>query len=94
MSKFFAKTTNRTALILSNFHSTLEASLQGLNSIEPLRILVIKDDPISTQHILVHDHILVANSIRIEKKDVEAANKNRQELYHLLATILDQVKSA
>lgn len=94
MPKFFTKTTNRTALILSNFHGTLEASLQGLGSIEPQRILVIKEDPISTQHILVHDKVLVGNSIRLEKKDVEAANKNRQDLYHLLSTVLDQVKSA
>ena len=94
MSKFLTKKVNSTALILSNFHSTFEASIQGLSHVEPQRNLIIKDDPISSHHVLVQDKILANHFIRIEKKDIEYANQNRQELYHLLSTVLDNIKTA
>ena len=94
MSKYISKTNNRTALFLSNFHPTFEPSIAGVSTIEHNRILKIKNDPISTQHVLVEDTKNIGKTFRIEKRDVELANQNRQSLYHLLAVVLDDLKTA
>lgn len=93
MSKYISKTNNRTAIFLSNFHPTFEASIAGVGNIEHNRILKIKNDPISTQHVLVQDLKNLAKTFRIEKRDIELANQSRQSLYHLLAIVLDELKA-
>lgn len=93
MTKYIAKTNNRTAIFLTNVHATFEASIQALSSIEYTRKLAIKNDPISSLHILVEDTKNLNNFIRIEKIDIALANKDRQALYHLVATVLDTLKS-
>lgn len=94
MSKFIVKTTNLTALILSNAHSTFESSIQALPLNDYQRHLILKDDPLSTQHVLVQQQNSQGRQYRIEKKDIQIANTNRFELYYLLATVLNTVKSA
>lgn len=92
MSKFIAKTNNKTALFLSNFYSTFETSIANIAKVEHSRVLTIKNDPISTQHVLVSDLKHPNHVFRIETHDIEQANQNRQSLYHLLATTLDYLK--
>ncbi|NHC02428.1 hypothetical protein G9F31_01340 [Acinetobacter sp. 187] len=92
MTKYIAKTNNRTALFLSHFYATFEESVANINKIEHNRILTIKNDPISSQHILVIDSKNPNKNFRIEKRDIELANQNRQSLYHLLTNVFDDLK--
>lgn len=94
MSKFIVKTTNQTALILSNHYSNLESSLEALPLYEFGRHLVIRNDPLSSQHLLVQQKNLQGPFLRLEKKDVALANQNRLELYFLLATIFEKINTA
>ncbi|WP_445115416.1 hypothetical protein [Acinetobacter sp. WZC-1] len=92
MTKFVTRHTSKTALILSSFHSTFENSISGLHAIKPAIQLNLRNDPVSTQHILVErlrNGTVVSDNFRLEKKDIEDANNDRQALYHLMATVLN-----
>lgn len=91
MSKYISKTNNQTALFLSNFYGTFEESVAAVGKIEHHRILVIQNDPISSQHIIVQDTRNLHKNFRIEKHDIELANQNRQALFHLLSVVLDDL---
>lgn len=92
MTKYISQSNNHTALFLSHLHGSFDASIQGLNAIEYHRTLAIKNDPLSSLHVLVED-TKTHQYIRIEKHDIALANKDHQALYHLVATVLDTLKT-
>lgn len=89
MTIYFAKKNNKTALFLTNIHANFEESIQFLPRIEYQRQLTIQNDPVSNQHIQVINSNQPNDFIRIEKRDIQLANQDRQMLYHLLATVLN-----
>lgn len=89
MTTYFAQKYNKTALFLMNMHANFEVSIQHVDRIEYQRKLIIQNDPISNQHIQVVNTKKPNDFIRIEKRDIEIANQDRQALYHLLATVLN-----
>ncbi|WP_373350945.1 hypothetical protein [Acinetobacter bereziniae] len=96
MTTYITKSTNQTALALSNFHSTFEQCLTAVSNIKHKRDLRIKDDPMSSQHVLVQSYQsgLLKGDLRIEKRAVVQANRDRLALYHLVAVVLDHFKTA
>ena len=92
MTKYVSKTHHHTALLLSNFYLTFEEGIASIAKFEYHRVLNIQRDPISTQHVLVVDPKQPNQFFRIEKRDIELANQDRQALYHLLSHTLDHLK--
>lgn len=96
MTMYLTKSTNQTALELSNFHSTFEQCLIAVSNIKHQRDLRIQDDPMSSQHVLIESYQSGAlkDRLKIEKSIVIQANRDRLALYHLVAVVLDHFKTA
>ena len=96
MTQYLTKSTNQTALELSNYYPTFEQCLTAVSNIKYQKDLRIKSDPISSQHILVESYSrgTLQDKFKIEKNAIEHANKNRLALYHLVAVTLDHFKAA
>lgn len=92
MTKFIAKKQNHTALFLTNIHANFEGNVKALNGINPKHQLFIKEDPISKLHIQVVDSKQPHRLVRVEKQDIKNANSDRQALYHLFATVLNELE--
>jgi hypothetical protein len=96
MTIYLTKSTNQVALALSNFHSTFEQCLTAVSNIQHKRDLRIRDDPMSSQHVLIESFQsgLLKDSLKIEKNVVAQANRDRLALYHLVAVVLDHFTAA
>lgn len=94
MTKYIAKKQNHTALFLTNMHANFNDNIKALNRIQVKQNLAIRDDPISKQHIHVLDLNQPQRLIRIEKQDIKIADSDRQALYHLFATVLNELDSS
>lgn len=93
MTKYIAKKQNYTALFLTNMHANFKDNIKALNLMQAKQNLVIQDDPISKQHIHVLDLKKPQYFVRVEKQDIQMANTDRQALYHLFATVLNELES-
>ena len=89
MSKVFSKRPNRKAIVLSGFHTSFEDSINGLGLIDFKNKLTLKNDPLSSLHVLLIDIKNPQRKFRIEKADIAIADQDRHALYHLLAIALN-----
>jgi len=96
MTQYLTKSTNQTALELSNFYPTFEQCLTAVSNIKYQKDLRIKNDPVSSQHILIESYYLgtLKDKLKIEKNAIQHANQNRLALYHLVAVVLNHFKGA
>ncbi|WP_168407922.1 hypothetical protein [Acinetobacter indicus] len=95
MSRHIPKSANLTALTISHFYPSLDQCLHALFHYHQGPQLTLKNDPVSSQHVCVQQRTQgrLKKEIRLNKTEVEQANKNRLALYQLLAHVLNQFET-